>query len=232
LIRTARLPKRSILSPAAFDAPASSIHYFEPTTEYAKVSPVMTKPTFFRSALEFRRWLEENHPRTQELLLGFRRKDSGKPSITYPEALDEALCFGWIDGVRKRFDESSYTVRFTPRKPGSSWSAVNTKRVGELVKLGRVHAAGRKIFDERDRKRSKLYSYERAACKLEGDYENKFRANQKAWEFYLAQAPWYRRTTCWWVVSAKREETRLRRLAQLIEDSAHGRRIKQVITPK
>ena len=193
----------------------------------------MTKPTFFQSALEFRRWLEENHAQVQELLLGFHRKDSGKASITYPEALDEALCFGWIDGVRKRFDESSYTVRFTPRRPGSIWSAVNTKRVGELVKLGRMHAAGQKVFDERDQKKSNLYSYERVTCKLESAYEEKFRANRKAWGFYQAQAPWYRRTTCWWVVSAKREETRVRRLAQLIEDSAHGRRIKQLIsTPK
>jgi uncharacterized protein YdeI (YjbR/CyaY-like superfamily) len=191
------------------------------------------KPTFFPSPIEFQTWLEKNHSQAQELLLGFHRRDSGKPSITYPEALDEALCFGWIDGVRKRFDESSYTVRFTPRRPGSIWSSVNTKRVGELVKLGRMHAAGQKVFDERDRKRSKLYSYERSTCKLESAYEEKFRANRKAWEFYQAQAPWYRRTTCWWVVSAKREETRVRRLAQLIEDSAHGRRVKQLIsTPK
>ncbi len=189
-------------------------------------------PIFFRSPSEFRSWLEKKHSQEQVLLLGLRRKDSGEPSITYPEALDEALCFGWIDGVRRRFDVSSYTIRFTPRKPGSIWSAVNTKRVAELMTLGRMHAAGQKVFDERDQKKSNLYSYERATCKLEGSYEKKFSANKNAWEFYQAQAPWYRRTSAWWVISAKQEETRLRRLAQLIEDSAHGRRIKQLIAKK
>jgi uncharacterized protein YdeI (YjbR/CyaY-like superfamily) len=183
------------------------------------------KPTFFQSPAEFRAWLEKNHSTTTELLIGFYRRDSGKGGITYPEALDEALCFGWIDGIRKRFDETSYTVRFTPRKPGSIWSAVNTKRVADLMKSGRMHVAGQKEFDQRDRKKAALYSYERATCKLDGTYESKFRANKKAWEFYQAQAPWYRRTSAWWVISAKREETRLRRLEQLIEDSAKGRRI-------
>jgi len=190
------------------------------------------KPTFFRTAAEFRGWLENNQGQAAELLVGFRRKNSGKPSITYPEALDEALCFGWIDGVRKRFDETSYTVRFTPRKPKSVWSAVNIKRVGELIKLERMADGGRQVFDRRDEKRANLYSYERAVCKLEGACEKKFRANQKAWEFYQAQPPGYRRVTCWWVSSAKQEETRLRRLAELIEDSAHGRRIKQLISAK
>jgi len=188
------------------------------------------RPTFFRSPTEFRAWLEENHATVTVLLVGFYRTDSGKGGITYPEALDEALCFGWIDGIRRRFDESSYTIRFTPRKPGSIWSAVNTKRVGELMKAGRMHPAGRKEFDQRDRKKSELYSYERESCKLEGEYAKKFRANKKAWQFYQAQAPWYRRTSAWWVVSAKREETRTRRLAKLIEDSAKGKRL-DMLTP-
>jgi len=183
------------------------------------------KPQFFKSAAEFRAWLEENHGRASVLLLGFYRRESGKGGITYPEALDEALRFGWIDGVRKRFDASSYTIRFTPRKPDSIWSAVNTKRVGELMKLGRMHPSGQKAFDTRDRQRAKLYSYERANCQLSADHERQFRANKKAWEFYQAQAPWYRRTSCWWVTSAKRDETRQRRLAKLIADSAAGRRI-------
>ncbi|MGC2109477.1 MAG: YdeI/OmpD-associated family protein [Candidatus Korobacteraceae bacterium] len=185
-------------------------------------------PTFFPSPSEFRKWLEKNHAEARELLLGFHRKDSGKPSITYPEALDQALCFGWIDGIRRRFDPSSYTIRFTPRKPGSIWSAVNTKRAGELMKQERMHAWGQKVFDERDQKKSELYSYERQNCKFEGALEKKFRANKKAWQFYQAQAPWYRRTCCWWVISARQEETRLRHLAQLIQDSAQGRRIKQL----
>lgn len=187
--------------------------------------PASLKPVFFASPAELRSWLENNHATATGLLLGLYRKESGKGGITYPEALDEALCFGWIDGIRKRFDESSYTVCFTPRRPASIWSAVNTKRVGELMKLGRMHPVGQKVFDERDQKRSNLYSYERATCKLDGAYEKKFRANKKAWEFYQAQPPGYRRTSAWWVISAKREETRLRRLAQLVEDSAKGRRI-------
>jgi uncharacterized protein YdeI (YjbR/CyaY-like superfamily) len=190
------------------------------------------KPTFFKSPAEFRSWLEKNHAQAGELLLGFHRKESGKPSIAYPEALDEALCFGWIDGVRKRFDQSSYTVRFTPRKPKSIWSAVNIKRVGELMKLERMNRAGQQALDRRDEKKANLYSYERATCELTGAYEKKLRANQQAWKFYQAQPPGYRRTTCWWVMSAKQEETRLRRLAQLIEDSMRGRRIKQFIAKK
>ncbi|MGA2370453.1 MAG: YdeI/OmpD-associated family protein [Candidatus Korobacteraceae bacterium] len=183
------------------------------------------KPLFFPTAAAFRSWLEKNHATVSELFIGFYRKESGKGGISYREALDEALCFGWIDGVRKRFDEASYTIRFTPRKPDSIWSAVNTSRIGELVKQGRVHPAGQHVFDRHDPKKSELYSYERATCQLDGAYEKKFRANKKAWEFYQAQAPWYRRTSAWWVVSAKREETRQRRLAQLIADSAKARRI-------
>jgi len=183
------------------------------------------KPLFFPTAAAFRSWLEKNHATVSELFIGFYRKESGKGGISYREALDEALCFGWIDGVRKRFDEASYTIRFTPRKPDSIWSAVNTSRIGELVKQGRVHPAGQHGFDRHDPKKSEPYSYERATCQLDGAYEKKFRANKKAWEFYQAQAPWYRRTSAWWVVSAKREETRQRRLAQLIADSAKARRI-------
>jgi len=182
-------------------------------------------PTFFRSGAEFRRWLEKNHQQAQQLLLGFYRKDSGRGGISYQQALDEALCFGWIDGLRKRFDAASYTIRFTPRKPDSIWSAVNTRRVAELTELGRMHAAGQKVFDNRDQKRARLYSYERANCKLSAACERQFRARKKAWEFYQAQPPWYRRNSCWWVMSAKREETRERRLATLIADSAAGRRI-------
>ena len=169
--------------------------------------------------------MENNHGKAQQLLVGFYRKDSGKGGITYPEALDEALCFGWIDGVRGRFDEASYTIRFSPRKPDSIWSAVNIKRADELLALGRMHPFGRKVFESRDQEKANLYSYERARCKLEGAYEKQFRANKQAWEFYQAQAPWYRRTSCWWVVSAKREETRLRRLEKLIADSAAGHRL-------
>ncbi|MDR3748719.1 MAG: YdeI/OmpD-associated family protein [Acidobacteriota bacterium] len=183
------------------------------------------KPTFFASQSAFRRWLEKHHADSHERLVGFYRKDSGKDGITYPEALDEALCFGWIDGLRQRYDEASYTVRFTPRKPDSIWSAVNTKRVKELIRLDRVHPSGQKMFDGRDRKRANLYSYERQNSKLDPARERKFKSNEKAWDFFCAQAPWYQRTAIYWVVSAKQEATRLRRLDTLIEDSANGRRL-------
>ena len=188
------------------------------------------QPTFFPSGAAFRSWLEKNHSTSTVLLAGFYRKQSGKGGISYPEALDEALCFGWIDGVRKRYDEVSYTIPFTPRKPGSIWSAVNIRRAGELMKLGRMHATGQSVFQRRDQRKSELYSYERATCKLEGGYEKQFRANKKAWEFYQAQPPGYRRTSAWWIISAKQEQTRQRRLRKLIEDSAKGRRI-ALLTP-
>jgi uncharacterized protein YdeI (YjbR/CyaY-like superfamily) len=190
------------------------------------------KPTFFVSQSAFRKWLEKHHADARELWVGFFRKESGKGGITYPEALDEALCFGWIDGLRKAVDDSSYTIRFTPRKADSIWSAVNTKRVGELTKLGRMQKSGLAVFDARDLKKPQQYSYERYNCTLEAAHEQKFKANPKAWEFFRAQAPWYRRTTTWWVLSAKREETRLKRLATLIEDSEQGRRIGLLDYPK
>jgi uncharacterized protein YdeI (YjbR/CyaY-like superfamily) len=192
----------------------------------------VTAPTFFRSAAAFRKWLERNHDWESELLVGLHRVDSGKGGLTYREALDEALCFGWIDGVRRRCDgdtyNTSYNVRFSRRVSGSIWSVINTRRMEELIKLGRPHEAGLKVFQQRDKKKSKLYSYEVGTCKLASAYEKQFHANPAAWEFYQTQAPWYRRVSCYWVMSAKKEETRLRRLSQLISDSAARRRIKQL----
>jgi len=185
-------------------------------------------PRYFRNGAAFRKWLETHHASATELLVGFYRVDSGKGRLSYREALDEALCFGWIDGVRKRFGPDSYTVRFAPRVKGSIWSVVNTRRMEELIELGRVHEAGLRVFQQRDKKKSKLYSYEVGTCQLAAAYEKQFRADPQAWEFYQAQAPWYRRVSCYWVMSAKKEETRLRRLAALIEDSANQRRIKQL----
>lgn len=189
---------------------------------------VVATPTFFRTALGFRKWLEKNHDRMPELLLGFHRVDSGKGGITYREALDEALCFGWIDGLRKRYTAGSYTIRFTPRKPGSIWSVIDTTRMNELVKLRRVPTAGLKVFNQRDRKKSKLYAYEVEKCEFDAEFAKQFRANSRAWEFYQSQAPWYRRVYCYWVMSAKREDMRLRRLATLIGDSENGPRIKRL----
>jgi uncharacterized protein YdeI (YjbR/CyaY-like superfamily) len=179
---------------------------------------------FFESPSAFRTWLEEKHDTAQELWVGFYKISSGKPSITWPEAVDEALCFGWIDGVRKSINESSYTIRFTPRKPGSIWSAVNIKRVGELSQLGRMQPAGLKAFEKRIERRSGRYSYENAV-ELDEAYEQQFRANQRAWDFFQSRPASYRRAAIWWVVTAKKEETKLKRLATLIEDSEHGRTI-------
>lgn len=185
------------------------------------------KPTFFATPSEFRAWFEAYHETRQEIVVGFYKKDSGRPSITWPESVDEALCFGWIDGVRRSLDEMSYCIRFTPRKPRSIWSAVNIKRVEELISLGRVRPAGLKAFEQRAEARSRVYAYEqRQAAQLDEAAEQQFRANTAAWDFFQAQPPSYRRTAIWRVISAKQEATRLKRLATLIEDSAQGRTIR------
>jgi len=184
------------------------------------------RPTFFATAGELREWLERNHATAAELFVGFYRRGSGKPSITWQELVDEELCFGWIDGIRQGIDEVSYTNRITPRKPRSTWSAVNVARAQELIRLGRMHPAGLKAFERRTDERSAIYSYEqRKSARLERGAERSFRANQKAWTFFQAQAPGYRQAATWWVISAKREETRKKRLATLIADSALGRAI-------
>lgn len=182
-------------------------------------------PTFFATPAEFRAWLEDHHGGAQELLVGFFKKGSGRPSITWPEAVDQALCFGWIDGVRKGIDDVSYTIRFTPRKSRSTWSAVNIKRAEELSNLGLMSPAGLKAFEARTDERSAIYSYERKNVELGEAYERQFRTNPAAWDFFQAQTAWYRRAATWWVISAKKEETQRKRLATLIEDSAHGRTI-------
>lgn len=186
-------------------------------------TPLVT-PTFFKTAAALRRWLEKNHASATELWVGMYKVGSGKKAVTYREALDEALCFGWIDGVRKSVDNESYVQRFTPRRPKSYWSAVNTKRVEELQRDGRMHPSGMAAFERRDRALTDRYSFERQAATLDGVSEKVFRANKKAWSYFDAEAPWYRRVAIHWVTSAKREETRQRRLARLIEDSAAGRR--------
>ncbi len=178
----------------------------------------------FKNGSEFRAWLERNHHAVQEFWLGFHNQRSGKTSITYREALDEALCFGWIDGVRKSVSPSTYTIRFTPRKARSNWSAVNIKRIGELIKVGRVTSPGLAAF--KNRRRGKAgYSYETRPQKLDAAYLKQFKANPKARDFFSAQPPGYQRTATYWVVSAKKEETRLRRLATLMACSESGRRI-------
>ena len=187
------------------------------------------KPRFFPSPDAWHAWLEEHHDQHEELLVGFYKVGSGKPSITWPEAVDGALCFGWIDGVRRSLDEISYVIRFTPRRSRSVWSAINIKRVAELTKLGLMRSAGVQAFERRTGDRSEIYAYEqRMGAKLSAAYEKKFRANKKAWKFFQSQPPWYRRTASWRVISAKKEETRLKRLAQLIDDSEHERAIPEL----
>jgi uncharacterized protein YdeI (YjbR/CyaY-like superfamily) len=182
------------------------------------------KPTFFPTPADFRTWLEAHHDKLREQLVGFHKKDSGKPSITWPESVQVALCFGWIDGVRKSIDEASYTIRFTPRKPTSNWSAINIKFVQKLTKKGLMHPAGLKAFAARSPKKSGIYSYEqRKSAQFTPEEEKQFRGNKTAWEFFRTQAPWYQRVTTYWVISAKKEETKLKRLSELIEHSQNHR---------
>jgi uncharacterized protein YdeI (YjbR/CyaY-like superfamily) len=184
------------------------------------------KPVFFASSSAFCRWLEKHHHDTQELWVGLHKKGSGKPSITWPEAVDAALCFGWIDGVRRRVDAQSYTIRFTPRRPSSVWSAVNLTRMEALTGMGVVQSPGLKAWQERNREKSGLYSYEqRKSAKLSEEEEKRFKASKKAWDFFRAQAPWYQRTAVFWVISAKKEETRQKRLARLIDASGNEQSI-------
>lgn len=185
-------------------------------------------PRFFATAARFRAWLEAHHETAKELLVGFRKKHTGKPSLTWHEAVGEALCFGWIDGVRTGIDEHRYTIRFTPRRATSIWSAVNIKRVGELESEGRMRDPGRAAFARRRENRSGQYSYEQRPTELVEPYRSIFRQQRAAYRFFEAQAPSYRRACIWWIVSAKLETTRAKRLERLIEDSAAGRRLEML----
>jgi len=189
------------------------------------------QPKFFTSPDKFRAWLERNHDGATELLIGFHKKSSGKKSVTYAEALDEALCFGWIDGVRKNLNETSYTIRFTPRKPTSIWSNINVKHVERLQKEGRMHGAGTEAYERRAPERTGIYSFENAPRKLPTEYEKTFRQNKAAWKFFQEQPAGYKRLMVFRTVSAKKEETRLRRLKQLIESSENGERM-GILKPK
>ena len=183
------------------------------------------KPTFFATRRELRAWLDEHHDAATQLWIGLYKKGSGRPSITWSEVVDEALCFGWIDGIRRGIDEQSYMNRITPRKPNSNWSARNTRRFHELEDERRVQPAGRRAFDQRREDRTAVYSYEqRYEVTLDRGFERRFRANKGAWSWFDAQPEGYKAIARYWVMSAKRLEGRERRLATLIEDSAKGRR--------
>src|SRR6266536_2142408 len=185
------------------------------------------KVKFFKSPSDWRKWLEAHHAKVQELWVGFYKKDSGKPSISWQQSVDGALCYGWIDGLRKNIDEVSYKIRFTPRKQRSTWSAVNIKRAQELSGEGLMREEGLKAFQARKDNRSGIYSYEQRSPQLPAPYERVVKKNKAAWKFFQAKSPSYRKAANWWVLSAKKEETRLKRLDMLIDYSAQGQTIPQ-----
>ena len=195
-------------------------------------TPSPKKPRFFTTPSQFRAWLEIHHQKRAELWVGFYKRGSGMPSITWPESVDEALCFGWIDGVRRSLGDHAYAIRFTPRRSGSIWSAINVDKVASLTKLGKMRKSGLRAFAARTAAKTGIYSFERnEPAKLTARQETRLRANRRAARFFDSQPPWYRRTAIHWVVSAKREETRERRLALLIADSAAGRSIAPLARP-
>jgi uncharacterized protein YdeI (YjbR/CyaY-like superfamily) len=182
------------------------------------------KIKYFKSANDFRTWLEKNHASTQ-LWVGYYKKSSQQQSLTWPESVDEALCFGWIDGIRKSVDDLRYTSRFTPRRRGSIWSAVNIKRARELSEKGLMKPSGIAAFNARKENKSGIYSYEQRSANFAMPYEKRLRQNKAAWDFFCAQPPSYRKAIAWWIVSAKQEATRLKRLEKLIEESANRKRL-------
>ena len=186
----------------------------------------MAEVNFFKTEADFRRWLAANHATTPELLVGFWKKSSGKPSIDWPQARDQALCFGWIDGLRKSLGDEAYTIRFTPRRKGSIWSKVNVERFNALKAAGQMTAGGEAAY-ERDKHRSGVYSYEKPLASLTRQEEALFRKNKSAWADWEARPAGYRRSALGWVTGAKRPETRAKRLKELIEVSAQGRRLPQ-----
>ena len=182
------------------------------------------QPTYFPTEADFRRWLKANHQRADELLVGFWKKGSGNPSIDWPQARDQALCFGWIDGIRKSLGDDAYTIRFTPRRKGSIWSKVNVERYAALKAEGQMTPAGERAYEE-NKEKSGLYAYERELAALSPDDEARFRKNKAAWADWEKRPPGYRKTVLHWLTSAKRQETREKRLAILMESSARGEKI-------
>lgn len=179
-------------------------------------------PLFFTKQTDFRTWLEKNHQQEKELVVGFYKVNSGIPCMTWSQSVDEALCFGWIDGVRKSIDKDSYQIRFTPRKPSSIWSAINIKKIEELTKKGLIQPAGLVSFEKRKEERSKIYSHEKEEVAFSQNFENQFKANQKAWDYFQSLAASYKKTSTHWVMNAQQETTQIRRLNELIKDSEAG----------
>jgi uncharacterized protein YdeI (YjbR/CyaY-like superfamily) len=183
-------------------------------------------PKFFSNQTEFRKWLEKNYSKETEIIVGFYKVNTGIPSITWPQSVEVALCFGWIDGIRRSIDEKSYCIRFTPRKPNSNWSNININKVKELTEKGLMHPAGLLAFEKRDNNKTKLYSYENETLHLSETDEDKFKTNKIAWLFFKIQTQSYKKTAIKWVLSAKQESTKQNRLNQLIQDCELGVKIK------
>jgi len=190
------------------------------------------KPTFFQTPSAFRAWLEQHHAKAGVFWVGYFKKGSGKPSITWPESVDEALCYGWIDGVRKSIDDISYTIRFTPRKPGSIWSSVNIKRAQALIAQGQMQPAGLKAYQARRENKSGIYSYEQRSVNLEEPYNRLLRKNEAAWSFFHLQPASHRKAISWWIISAKKEETRLKRLEKFMSYAVQGQRLPEFTPSK
>ena len=179
---------------------------------------------FFPTQLDFRKWLEENHKKEKELIVGFYKVDSGKPSMTWSQSVDQALCFGWIDGIRKSIDKESYCIRFTPRRPTSIWSTVNINKVETLIKQGLMQPAGLEIYKQRKEEKSGIYSFENEAKKFSDNFEKRFKANSEAWNFFISQAKSYQKTAIHWIMSAKQEKTQISRLEKVIIESEKQKR--------
>jgi len=189
-------------------------------------------PTFFRSPADLRGWLKKNHATVEALWVGYYKVSSGEPSITWPESVDEALCYGWIDGIRKSIDKVSYKIRFSPRQTGSIWSSVNIKRAQALIEQGRMQPAGLRAYEARKENKVGIYSYEQRSVDLEEPYNQLLKENEAAWSFFQAQPPSYRKAASWWVISAKKEETRLKRLEKLMAYSVQGQPIPELAPRK
>ena len=182
-------------------------------------------PIFFPTQTKFRKWLQENHETASEIIVGYYNVKSGKGGMNWSESVDQALCFGWIDGVRRKIDEESYCNRFTPRRANSNWSAVNIAKVVELTEKGLMEPAGIAAFAKRQESKSKVYAYENELKQFTGEFEKRFKANEKAWKFFESQANWYKKQMINWVMTAKQEATRRKRLEKLIVESANERKI-------
>lgn len=193
-------------------------------TNQAK-KPTKESVTFFKTPDDFRSWLENNHETASELIVGFYKVASGKPSMNWSQSVDQALCFGWIDGIRRSIDQESYCIRFTPRRSNSIWSAINLKKVEELTQAGLMKPAGLKVFNLRKEDKLGIYSYENESAWLESTYEKQFKANKTAWDFFMKQAPSYKKAIVRWIMSAKQEKTKQARLEKTIKASEQGLRV-------